>query len=346
MSNGKDMRRRLGEVVLDLAAVNGRIVLLPHERFDADAIGAAISLSEVFRSLGCETVVLTDSAPSETLSSLPLIDTVQVYEPGMTYSPFDLALAIDCHEAQRMGDRGFIFTQSRLRGSVDHHVLSADPGRLDLVVPTASSTCELAFDMISDLEDHLAKTLFDKDIAVLLLAGIITDTGRYSYSNTTPTVLRQAAFLLERFNVDLSALNDHFFERTTVGRLQLKGDVFSEISALDGGRILTAAVTRDMIRRRGIVDDDLANLASEMRGADGAEVSFLFVEMDDPPGVRMNIRSNGCFDAAQFAKRFGGGGHLRAAGATLHGITLDEARETVLREATGVLNACMGELRP
>jgi phosphoesterase RecJ-like protein len=345
MSMEKDIRRRLVEVVLDLASVNGRIVFLPHERLDADALGASISLAEVFRAVGCETTVLVDSELPESLSYLPLLETVQVYEPSLKYSPYDLALAIDCHEENRVGERAGWLTRSRLRGSVDHHVVSTDLGRLDLVVPSASSTCELAFEIIWDLELYLAKPLFNRDIAVLLLAGIVTDTGRYSYSNTTPVVFRQAAFLLERFDVDLASLNYDIFERTTVERLQFKGDVYSGITAFDDGRILVASVTRDMIDRRGVTDDDLGNFASEMRGADGTEVTLLFSESNEPHGVRVNIRSSGCFDAAQFAKRYGGGGHRRAAGATLNDITMGEAMDSIVREAKIFLDACKGELR-
>jgi nanoRNase/pAp phosphatase (c-di-AMP/oligoRNAs hydrolase) len=245
MSMEKDIRRRLVEVVLDLASVNGRIVFLPHERLDADALGASISLAEVFRAVGCETTVLVDSELPESLSYLPLLETVQVYEPSLKYSPYDLALAIDCHEENRVGERADWLTRSRLRGSVDHHVVSTDLGRLDLVVPSASSTCELAFEIIWDLELYLAKPLFNRDIAVLLLAGIVTDTGRYSYSNTTPVVFRQAAFLLERFDVDLASLNYDIFERTTVERLQFKGDVYSGITAVGLAVGLIIGLTTD-----------------------------------------------------------------------------------------------------
>ncbi|HHX19237.1 MAG TPA: bifunctional oligoribonuclease/PAP phosphatase NrnA [Clostridiaceae bacterium] len=344
MSSKQDIRRRLLEVVLDLASEGGSIAFLPHERFDPDAIGASISLAEVFRAIGCKTTVLTDAEPPALMSHLPLLETLQVFEPGLTCSSFDLALAIDCHETDRVGARAECLTQSRLRGSVDHHVISSDLGRLDFVVPSASSTCELAFEIIWDLELHLAKPLFNKDIAVLLLAGAITDTGRYAYSSTTPLAFRQAAFLLERFDVDLTTLHHELFDRTTVGRLQIKGDIFSRIVTIEGGRILVASVTCDMLERRGVTDNDLTNFASEMRAADGVEVAFLFIEMENPPGVRINIRSNGCFNAAKFAIQFGGGGHVRAAGVTLNNTALDEAKELILQEAKRHLDECMGEL--
>ncbi len=346
MSEEQDKRRRLLEVVLDVASDGGSIALLPHERFDADAIGAAISLAQVFSAIGCEISVITDEAPPVSMLHLPLLDSITVYEPGITCSAFDLVLAIDCHEKNRLGARATCFSQSRLHGSIDHHVISSELGELDLVVSSASSTCELAFSIIWDLELHLAKPLFNKEIAVLLLAGTITDTGRYAYSNTTPACFRQAAFLLERFAVDLSTLHYNLYERTSVGRLQIKGDIFSGVVTYDDGRILASSVTREMLDRRGVADDDLAYFASDMRAAENSQVAFLFVETADKQGVRINIRSNGCFDAAAFAKRFGGGGHLRAAGMSLQNISIEQAMEKIISEARTSLNGCMGEIAP
>jgi len=102
-------------------------------------------------------------------------------------------------------------------------------------------------------------------------------------------------------------------------------------------------VTRDALNRRGVTDDDLAYFASDIRAAEGNEVVFLFVETDDRQGVRINIRSNGCFDAAAFARRFGGGGHLRAAGMTLRNTPLEQAVDMIVREAKTTLRACLGE---
>ncbi len=339
----QDRRRRLLGVLRDLAADGGSVALLPHERFDADAIGAAISLAQVLTAIGCVATVMVDEAPPASMSHLPLLDIVKIYEPDASCAPFDFALAVDCHEADRLGARAACFSLSRLRGSVDHHVFSDEPGELDLIVPTASSTCELVYDIIQDLETLVARQLFDSRIATLLLAGMITDTGRYAYSNTTPACLRQAASLLERFSVDLSRLHYHLYERTSVGRLQIKGDILASIVPVEDGRILTAHVTRDALNRRGVTDDDLAYFASDIRAAEGNEVVFLFVETDDRQGVRINIRSNGCFDAAAFARRFGGGGHLRAAGMTLRNTPLEQAVDMIVREAKTTLRACLGE---
>ena len=337
----KEAESRLLELILDLAADSGHVGLFPHERFDADAIGAAVSLSRAFRTLGCQAVVLVSEPVPESLQHLPGLEELKVF-PGEDCPPFDLALAIDCHDASRMGERGSCFLSAPVRGAIDHHLYEKEPGDLEWIEPQAASTSELAFEMIWDLELHLGKALFDPTMAILLLAGIITDTGRFSYSNTTPLCLRQAASLLERFEIDLNQLNYDLYERTSVERLQIKGDIFSTITRVAEGRILIACATQAMLVNRGAPDDELSNLASEIRTAEGSAAVLLLVESEDGD-IRVSVRSNSCFDSAAFAGRFGGGGHLKAAGMTLKGMKMEEAAQLLSRESEAHLKACSSE---
>lgn len=333
---------RLLEIAIDLAAIGGRVGLFPHERFDADAIGAAVSFSRALRALGCETSVLVDEAVPDSLSHLPGLEEIIIYEDMEDCPALDLAIAIDCYDADRMGERGACYLNSPLRGAVDHHVYEGEPDMLDLIDVSASSSCELVFSLIWELELQLSRPLFDETMAVLLLAGTITDTGRYSYSNTTPLCLRQAASLLERFRVDLAALHHNLYERTTVNRLQIKGDIFSTISSVADGRILLAHVSRAMLKKREAPDDELSNLASEIRAADDAAAVFLLIESENGD-IRVSIRSNSCFDSQAFARQFNGGGHVKAAGMTLQGLSIDEAKEKIAVEAEHWLNICSKE---
>ena len=339
MKKTREAGNRLLEIALDLAADGGHIGLFPHERYDADAIGAAVSLSRAFGLLGCGVTVVVDEPVPDSLRHLPGLDQLLLYDSAAC-PEFDLALAIDCHEAERLGERAACFLEVPLRGAIDHHVHQTEPGDLELIDPEASSTSELVFEMIWDLELHLGRPVFDATMAVLLLAGTITDTGRYSYSNTTPLALRQAAAMLERFDIDLSELNYNLYERTTVERLQIKGDILSTLRPAAKGRILLAHASRSMLDRRGAPDDELSNLASEIRAAEGSAAVFLLVEGEDG-SIRVSIRSNSCFDSAVFASRFGGGGHVKAAGMTLKGLGMEEAEALLAREAEAQLEACL-----
>lgn len=342
MKQSREAGNRLLEIVLDLAAVKGRIGLFPHERFDADAIGAAVALSRAFRKLGCQTSVLTEEPVPDSLSHLPGLDEIIVHQPDIPYATFDLALAVDCHEASRLGSRGDIFLRTPTRGAIDHHIFQKEADPLQLIDPGASSSCELVFELIWDLELHLGREVFDLTSAILLLAGTITDTGRYSYSNTTPLCLRQAAALLERYPVDLTELHYNLYERTTLARLQIKGDIFATITPVAGGRVLLAHVTRAMLENRGAPDDELSNLAAEIRATEEVAVVFLLIETEEG-AIRVSIRSNSCFDSAAFALRFGGGGHVKASGMSLEGYSMEEALALLARESEAWLNACAPE---
>ncbi len=343
MKKPREAGNRLLEVALDLAADAGHVGLFPHERYDADAIGAAVALARALRSLGCVTQVVVDEPVPESLQHLPGLEELLLFNSAAC-PVFDLALALDCHEAERLGARAACFLQTPLRGAIDHHVYEVEPGDLELIDPDASSTSELVFEMVWDLELHLGRPVFDATMAVLLLAGTITDTGRFSYSNTTPLALRQAAAMLERFDIDLSELNYNLYERTTVERLQIKGDILSTIRTAAKGRILLAHASRAMLDRRGAPDDELSNLASEIRAAEGSAAVFLLVEGEDG-SIRVSIRSNSCFDSAAFAARFGGGGHVKAAGMTLQGLTMNEAERLLASESEAQLEACLNEGR-
>ena len=341
MKQSREAGNRLLEVALDLAADGGHIGLFPHERLDADAVGAAVSLARALRFQGCASTVVVGEPVPESLQHLPGLEELLFYDSA-SCPVFDLALAIDCHGADRLGARAACFLKTPLRGAIDHHVHEGEAGDLELIDAGASSTSELVFGMIWDLELYLGRPVFDSTMAVLLLAGAITDTGRYSYSNTTPLALRQAAALLERFDIDVSQLNYDLYERTTVERLQIKGDILSTIRLAGRGRILLAHATRAMLARRGAPDDELSNLASEIRAAEGAAAAFLLVEGEDG-SIRVSIRSNSCFDAAAFAGRVGGGGHVRAAGMTLGDLTMEEAETLLAREAEAQLEDCLNE---
>lgn len=343
MKQSREAGNRLLEIALDLAGVEGHIGLFPHERFDADAIGASVALARSFEKLGLKTSVIAGEEVPDSLSHLPGLEDLIVFSDAYDCPVFDLALAIDCHEAGRMGLRGDCFLKTPLRGAIDHHVYTEDLGFLDLIDPSASSSCELAFELIWDLEMHLGRPILDQTTAILLLAGVITDTGRYAYSNTTPLVLRQAALLMERFpDLDLAELHYNLYDRTSIPRLQIKGDIFSTITTSADGRIILAHVTQAMLKRRGAPDDELSNLASEIRAADNAAAVFLLIETESGD-IRVSIRSNSCFDSAAFALGYGGGGHVKAAGMTLTGMTMEEALARMGKEAGEWLWACSRE---
>lgn len=331
---------RLAAVLLEYSQKNAKLGIFPHARADGDALGAALSLTLALQQLGASATVFTDEELAPSLKFLPRTDNVSVYRDEKSEQQLDFVIAVDLNSPDRLERREEFFMKTEQYALIDHHVRKQENKGLELVYTKASSTCELVFRLIEELETLSSQKLFNDDIATLLIAGLMTDTGRFSYNNTTPRGLRQTAWLIEEFNVNLSTLTHELFERTTVTQLQIRGDIFASMRLEAGGRILLAAVSRDMMDQRGARDDDLDYLSSEMREADGVDVSILLRESPDRSEIQASVRSNSCLDAAAFSKHFGGGGHVRAAGFTLEDVSLAEAETLALAQAEIMLDQC------
>lgn len=339
------MKTRLQNIVdaiLSLRHTEGLIGIFPHLGADGDALGSGLSLMLALRSLGLRADLLLDEEPTEQLKFLPRLDQVTVYTPDMLEQyrqTIKFAIAVDCHQAERMGRREELFESISFRAIIDHHVYEDDYGELAVIKTSASSTAELIFDLIELLEQETEQKIFNRDIAILLLAGIITDTGRFSFPSTTARCFEQMACLMA-YQPDLTAVNYELYERVKLPQILLRGEVLSRIKTSPDHKVITSSISRALLEQTGAEDYDLDALPSEMRTIEGVEVAFLLREVGAPDVIKVNIRSKDCFDAAAFAIRYGGGGHVRAAGMTLEGIGLAEAEAMVMREASAILQVC------
>jgi hypothetical protein len=163
------------------------------------------------------------------------------------------------------------------------------------------------------------------------MGAILSDTGGFVFSNTTSNTFRIAAQLMNE-RLDIRQMTYLLFDETSQTKLRLTGEVFSNARFLSDGRVAIGTVSQEQMRRLGAVDEDLDGLVGQLRSAHGVDVAFMLREMPDGT-IRVNIRSDERFVAADFASRFGGGGHPRAAGMTLSGISLQAASEWVAGKA-------------
>lgn len=340
-----EMKVRLQNIldaVLSLRDTEELIGIFPHLGADGDALGSGLGLMLALRSLGLRADLLLDEEPTEQLEFLPRLDLVTVYTPEMLEhyrQTIKLAIAVDCHQAYRMGLRGELFESVSVRAIIDHHVHEGDYGELAVIKASASSTAELIFDFIELLEQKTGQKIFNRDIAISLLVGLITDTGRFSFPSTTARCFEQMARLIA-YRPDLTAINYELYERVKLPQVLLRGEVLSRIKASPDHKVITSSIPGALLEQTGAGDYDLDTLPSAMRDIEGVEVAFLLREAGAPDVIKINIRSKACFDAAAFAIKYGGGGHVRAAGVTLKGISLAEAEAMVMREASKILQTC------
>ena len=222
---------------------------------------------------------------------------------------YDAFVVIDC-EYTRTGQAQELFENANLKLNVDHHISNKGCGDINYIVPSASSACELVYDLIG--EEGL-----DDDIALALYLGMIHDTGVFQYSNTSPKTLRTAAKLIE-FNFDFSTIiEESFYQKTYMQNLLLGKAVNESVLILDGHAIYSV-VSKELMKEYNAKSSDLEGIVNQLRNTKGVDCAIFMYEVEEGE-YKVSLRSNDNVNVSEIAKSFGGGGHVKAAGVTMNG---------------------------
>lgn len=325
----------IAKMLLEIRDSGERVFVFPHLRLDGDCIGSATALVVALRKLGISAFVFMDEPIPDRLSFMAIPDDLIMIcssELIRQMSPFSGgAVAVDCSEAGRMGNSGALFDAAKRTAVIDHHISSKGGSDTHYIVPASASTSELVLQLIRRLEELSEKKLMDPFVANCLMVGIQSDTGRFSFQNTTADTLRAAAELLENgANVFINAY--HLFDATSVERMKLFAKAMTGAKMFFGGKLAMTVITQEMMRDTNTTDNATEGLVSSLRDIEGVIVSFVVREAEDGE-IRVNIRSREPFDSAAFAETFGGGGHHRAAGFTVDGKTGIEVCKMIIDRA-------------
>ena len=284
------------------------VAIACHVNPDGDAVGSLLAASLGLRQLGKTTYTSWGTTPLEPLATFGFLvgvdDIVQPEDVPVT----DTFLALDCGAGDRLGDLETTARKAATLINVDHHPGNDNFGTINVVVPTASSTAELLSWLLRD-----AGVEIDRDIATCLYTGIVTDTGRFSYSNSRPETLRLAADLLG-YGVSAPDIARDLFESAPFGYLKLVGHVLERAELIEDARFVYSWITRSDLEQTGVAVDQTDRLVDAIRGTSAADVAALFKQQKDG-AWRVSLRSKGPH-VADFARARGGGGHDLAAGFT------------------------------
>jgi phosphoesterase RecJ-like protein len=313
------------ERVLEVLEAADDIAITCHVNPDGDALGSLLGASLGLRKLSRQTYPSWGTTPAEVPGAYGFLPgTETLLQPG-DVPPVDTFLALDCGAASRLGELEELARGARHLINVDHHRGNDLFGTLNLVVTKASSTAELVTMLLRDLGVGL-----DVDIATCLYVGVVTDTGRFQYSNSSPEVLRLAADLLGH-GVAAPAIAQEVFESSPFGYLKLCGRVLERARLFSKERFVYSWLTLQDLADTGVAMSETEKLIDLVRATRDADVAALFKEQGDD-GFRVSLRSKGpSVDA--IAGRWGGGGHELAAGFTADDI--DAAVQAILRELRG-----------
>jgi len=323
MSSPNDARWR----ALDLIQRGERFVLVGHTSPDGDCVGAQAAMARVLAALGKTVFVLTPDAVQEQFDFLTRAVAFKVFRGDLP--PHDVAVLLDFCELERTGPLAGPLRAARSRKLViDHHVFSGEPWwDAAYVDPTAAATGLLVGRIARELGVEL-----DPVAAAGVFTSLVTDTGWFKYPNTDGETFALAAELV-RSGVDPSSIFAAIYQRNGRDRPRGVGRALGRLRYHAGGRL---AVIDLPVALPGEVDlgdgDEVLDL---VRSVAKVEVVLLLREQRSGT-VRLSARSKGAFDVHALASGFGGGGHLRASGATLPG-PLTAARELLVATALAQL---------
>ena len=285
-----------------------RVSLACHINPDGDAVGSLLAAALGLRQLGKEVYPTWGAAPVQVPAAYGFLKGTELLVDPDDLADSDVFLALDCGAAHRLGTVEKAARACPILINVDHHPGNESFGTLNVVVTTSSSTAELITRMLQDLGVEL-----DSDIATALYVGIVTDTGRFQYSNSTPDTLRLAADLLS-VGVDAPYIAQEVYESSPFGFLKLIGRVLDRAVLHEEERFVYSWIKLADLDETGVAPDETDGLIDLIRSTRAADVAALFKEQ--PGGSwRVSMRSRGRSVGA-LARARGGGGHDLAAGFT------------------------------
>lgn len=316
---------------MDLIQPARHIALLAHEHPDGDCIGSALGMAFMLRELDKTCRVVCADAPPRNLSFLPGIEDVQ---QTLGDEQFDLVIALDASELSRFGSvytqhKSFLDQATIL--NIDHHISQGGCGKVNIIDVAASATAELLV-----LFQQQADLPLNREAALCLLTGIITDTSSFQFTNTTPRTL-EAAALLMRHGVIPETVVQPVYRTRPLAQVRLQALVIDNARTACEGRLIWSHATNETLRSVEATPDMDDNLSGVLRDIEGVQVAAFFKNYDDPTITRLSLRSAAPYNAAEFCQQYGGGGHARAAGATIK-LPINEAIPLVVNDLQNMMS--------
>lgn len=296
-----------------------KIALLPHENIDGDALASCLALKSFITAIGGDAMVVAEGDIPSNLKFLG--DDYVIFNTGDKLPEFDVAVAVDCGSTDRFEKRAHIFNEAKIKIVIDHHETNHGFGDLFIVSPESASTCEIIYSFFEKFNVPISE-----EVAKFLYTGIVTDTGGFRFSNTTPKTFEIASNLIKT-GVNFSKICSNVFESKRIQQLKIEAAAIENAVFCHSGRTVITYVTQEMIDKIGATDGDMNNISSILRSIEGVSAA---ASLKDKNGViKISMRSDESVNVADVCAIFGGGGHARAAGATSD-LTAEQIKEKII----------------
>ena len=316
---------QIGQVLRE----NNRFVVLSHVRPDGDALGSQLALSLSLQQLGKEVRIWNEEGLLDKYSFLPNANLIT--KPPLEPEDFDVVVALDTAIQNRLGNTVASIKSAKTWINIDHHPSNPGYGDLVHIDPGAPATGQILFELISS-----QKLPIDRAIAENLYVAISTDTGSFQYPNTTARTFEIAAELV-RAGVDVGRISQLTYENYPRRRVELLRDLLGTMHFNANDRVASFSLSLAAAKKLGVLPEDNEGLIDHLRAIRGVIVAIFFEELSDGK-VRVSMRSKDeKVNVCAICEKFGGGGHVLAAGARVKG-TLAEVEKKILEEACDVVS--------
>lgn len=303
----------MSDLVLAAKAIEEaeHLALACHVGPDGDALGSMFALGLAARAKG-KKVVASFGTPFVVPSNLRFLPGDLLVAPGDFPEEPDIMVVFDAGSSDRLGELGSNAQKAKTLVVIDHHATNEGFGDIAVIDSEAAATGELVFRILEILGWEM-----DQAIATCLHTALVTDTGRFTYSNTSPETLRMAAELLEA-GADPTEIGRQVYEQTPFGYLRVSAIALDRAELDDVGRVVSTIVTDEDLSSAGVDWSEVDGLIDLIRLAQEADVAVL-AKVHEDGRVKVSLRSRGETDVGALAAELGGGGHRLAAGFTVHG---------------------------
>ena len=315
------------DAVVEAIRSHDRFLVTTHENPDGDALGSILAMKLALEQLGKDAFLYLSgiiSLPSE----YAFMDLAAVSRELPADAAERVVLALDCANERRLGPDPSFVERSPLVVDIDHHHDNSLFGQINLIVADASSTGEILYDLFGELGVELTP-----EIAEALYIALVTDTGRFQYTNTTPKALRIAAHLVEA-GANVHQVFQDVYENVAFAKLKLLARALESARVYEGGRVIVADLQRGDFAAAGAEEPFAEGIIDFLRSVEGAEIVALIREppTQNGPTRRVSLRTRGTgIDVSAIARKSGGGGHRQAAGFSSESST-DEIVDFIRRE--------------
>lgn len=312
------------ENIIDYINRSNDFIVTSHISPDGDNIGSTLSMYNSLKKLKKNVYYVLDDTPPKNLEFL-LKDVNILKSNEFNIDKFNI-ISLDCGDRKRICLSDEIKDKAQKIICIDHHASNDKYGDFNYIDTSASSTCELVYNILVAYNKKYNIDLIDENIATFLYTGLVTDTGNFMYLNTHPTSFDMAKNLLLK-GAKKENIIQNIFQSNSANYYKLLGEALNTLDIIDN-KVACISINKEMLKRNIISFNDVDGITSYTRDIEGVEVGILLKEKKDNE-IKVSLRSKSYVDVSKIAQSFGGGGHIKAAGCTIYD-TIENTKKKII----------------